>query len=79
MMEGMNLRCIVSTFVNATKYPQYNNNIIKIIEKECQKSFSYIFENSNKLISNRKGLPLFLGACVITTSGIYTYARNNTL
>jgi hypothetical protein len=28
MMEGVNLRCIVSTFVNITTYPQYNNNML---------------------------------------------------
>jgi hypothetical protein len=30
MMEGVNLRYIVSTFLNVTMYPQYNNMLIKI-------------------------------------------------
>jgi hypothetical protein len=28
MVEGVNLRHMVSTFVNVTVYPQYNNNIL---------------------------------------------------
>jgi hypothetical protein len=32
MLEGVHLRYIVSTFVNVTMYPQYNNNMI--IRKE---------------------------------------------
>jgi hypothetical protein len=35
MMEGVNLRYIVSTFVNVTMYPQYNNNMI--IKNEIKK------------------------------------------
>jgi hypothetical protein len=37
MMEGVNLRYIVSTFVNVTMYPQYNDKIhikLKIILKK---------------------------------------------
>jgi hypothetical protein len=34
IMEGMNLRYIVSTFVNVMMYPQYNNEMIVIIIKE---------------------------------------------
>jgi hypothetical protein len=28
MIEEVNLRYIVSTFVNVTMYPQYNNNML---------------------------------------------------
>jgi hypothetical protein len=41
MMDEVNLRYTVSTFVNVTMYPQYSNNmIIKIKKKAC----AYILE-----------------------------------
>jgi hypothetical protein len=46
MMEGVNLRFFVSTFVNVTMYPQYDNNmIIKQDQKpyvKLKSLFSYI-------------------------------------
>jgi hypothetical protein len=29
MIKGVNLRYVVSTFVNVTMYPQYNKNMMK--------------------------------------------------
>jgi hypothetical protein len=39
MMEGVNLRYIVSTFINVTMYSQYNNNlIIKMLAAKRKKN-----------------------------------------
>jgi hypothetical protein len=42
MMEGVNLRSIVSTFVNVTMYLQHNNNmLIKTKIKRKKKKYDY--------------------------------------
>jgi hypothetical protein len=44
MMEGVNLRCIVRTFINLSMYPQNDNNMlinIKVNHAMCPSYLEY--------------------------------------